>query len=78
MPEKVRFHYVLNRFKDPQKESDREKERDREIEREIVGLFVCLFGFLTSSSTTRLYLISRKGPKTERLTIYVLPHMRQS
>ena len=29
--------------------------------------FFCLFGFLTSSSTTRF--ISRTGPKTERLTI---------
>ena len=29
--------------------------------------FVCLVGFLTSSSTTRL--LSRAGPKTERLAI---------
>ena len=30
-------------------------------------LFVCLFGFLTSSSTTRLY--RRRAPRQERLTI---------
>ena len=29
--------------------------------------FVCLFGFLTSSSTTRLY--RRRAPRQERLTI---------
>ena len=34
-------------------------------------LFVCLFGFLTSSSTTRLY--RGRAPRQERL-----PHMRQS
>ena len=33
--------------------------------------FVCLVGFLTSSSTTRLY--RRRTPRQERL-----PHMRQS
>ena len=31
------------------------------------GLFVCLFGFLTSSSTTRLY--RGRAPRQERLTI---------
>ena len=34
---------------------------------EIVCLFVCLFGFLTSSSTTRLY--RGRAPRQERLTI---------
>ena len=32
-----------------------------------VCLFVCLFGFLTSSSTTRLY--RGRAPRQERLTI---------
>ena len=32
-----------------------------------VQLFVCLVGFLTSSSTTRLY--RRRAPRQERLTI---------
>ena len=34
---------------------------------EFVCLFVCLFGFLTSSSTTRLY--RGRAPRQERLTI---------
>ena len=33
----------------------------------VQALFVCLFGFLTSSSTTRLY--RRRAPRQERLTI---------
>ena len=33
----------------------------------ITSLFVCLFGFLTSSSTTRLY--RGRAPRQERLTI---------
>ena len=33
----------------------------------IFFLFVCLFGFLTSSSTTRLY--RGRAPRQERLTI---------
>ena len=35
--------------------------------RSITGLFVCLVGFLTSSSTTRLY--RGRAPRQERLTI---------
>ena len=37
---------------------------------------VCLFGFLTSSSTTRLY--RRRAPKQSVWQFNVLPHMRQS
>ena len=39
-------------------------------------LFVCLFGFLTSSSTTRLY--RGRAPRQSVWQFYVLPHMRQS
>ena len=35
-------------------------------------LFVCLFGFLTSSSTTRLY--RGRAPRQERLTIFTCCH----
>ena len=38
--------------------------------------FVCLFGFLTSSSTTRLY--RGRAPRQSVWQFYVLPHMRQS
>ena len=42
-----------------------------------LGALGWLVGFLTSSSTTRLY--RGRAPRQERLTIfYVLPHMRQS
>ena len=42
----------------------------------IFVLFVCLFGFLTSSSTTRLY---PDGPQDKSVwQFYVLLHMRQS
>ena len=37
------------------------------LPKELVCLFVCLFGFLTSSSTTRLY--RGRAPRQERLTI---------
>ena len=37
---------------------------------------VCLFGFLTSSSTTRLY--RGRAPRQSVWQFYVLPHMRQS
>ena len=40
------------------------------------GGFVCLVGFLTSSSTTRLY--RRRAPRQSVWQFYVLPHMRQS
>ena len=46
---------------------EREREREREKGRERESLFVCLFGFLTSSSTTRLY--RGRAPRQERLTI---------
>ena len=36
----------------------------------------CLFGFLTSSSTTRLY--RGRAPRQSVWQFYVLPHMRQS
>ena len=39
-------------------------------------LFVCLFGFLTSSSTTRLYC--GRAPRQSVWQFYVLPHMRQT
>ena len=39
-------------------------------------LFVCLFGFLPSSSTTRLY--RGRAPRQSVWQFYVLPHMRQS
>ena len=38
--------------------------------------FVCLFGFLTSSSTPRLY--RGRAPRQSVRQFYVLPHMRQS
>ena len=38
--------------------------------------FVCLFGFLTSSSTNRLY--RGRAPRQSAWQFYVLPHMRQS
>ena len=38
--------------------------------------FVCLFGFLTSSSTTRLYC--GRAPRQSVCQFYVLPHMRHS
>ena len=38
--------------------------------------FVCLFGFLTSSSTTRLY--RGWAPRQSVWQFYVLPHLRQS
>ena len=48
--------------RDREIETERDTERDRERQRETEGdrekeivCFVCLFGFLTSSSTTRLY-----------------------
>ena len=41
-----------------------------------VCLFVWLFGFLTSSSTTRLY--RGRAPGQSVWQFYVLPHMRQS
>ena len=37
---------------------------------------VCLFGFLMSSSTSRLYC--RRAPRQSVWQFYVLPHMRQS
>ena len=40
------------------------------------ALFVCLVGFLTSSSTTRLYC--GRAPRQSVWQFYVLPHMRQS
>ena len=39
-------------------------------------LLVCLFGFLTSSSTTRLY--RGRVPRQSVWKFYVLPHMSQS
>ena len=39
-------------------------------------LFVCLVGFLTSSSTTRLY--RGRAPRQSVWQFYVLPHRRQS
>ena len=39
-------------------------------------LFVCLVGFLTSSSTARLY--RGRAPRQSVWQFYVLPHMRQS
>ena len=39
-------------------------------------LFVCLVGFLTSSSTTRLY--RGRAPRQSVRQFYVLSHMRQS
>ena len=57
------------RRKDREKEREgRERERKREREREnqrysVSNDFVCLVGFLTSSSTTRLY--RGLGPKTD-------------
>ena len=41
-----------------------------------VALFVCLVGFLMSSSTTRLY--RGRAPRQSVWQFYVLPHMRQS
>ena len=44
---------------------------------DVVKIFrVCLFGFLTSSSTTRLY--RGRTPRQSVWQFYVLPHMRQS
>ena len=40
------------------------------------GDFVCLVGFLTSSSTIRLY--PGRAPRQSVWQFYVLPHMRQS
>ena len=48
------------------RETDRQKERRR----------FCLFGFLTSSSATRLY--RGRTPRQIVWQLYVLPHMRQS
>ena len=42
----------------------------------LIRCFVCLFGFLTSSSTTRLY--RGRAPRQSVLQFYELPHMRQS
>ena len=58
---------------DRQTETDADRKTDRGV-REI--LFVCLFGFLTSSSTTRLY--RGRAPRQSVWQFYVLPHMRQS
>ena len=46
-----------DREKEKDREGERERGRKRDIkrERERESLFLCLFGFLTSSSTTRLY-----------------------
>ena len=60
---------------DREREIDRERgdtQTDRHIDRQTgkqqsSSLFVCLFGFLTSSSTTRLY--RGRAPRQERLTI---------
>ena len=43
--------------------------------KQVICLF-CLFGFLTSSSTTRLY--RGRAPRQSVWQFYVLPHMRQS
>ena len=43
------------------------KTRMSELKERCRALFVCLFGFLTSSSTTRLY--RGRAPRQERLTI---------
>ena len=45
-------------------------------DRETKSIFVCLFGFLTSLSTTRLY--RGRAPRQSVWQFYVLPHMRQS
>ena len=51
--------------------------RDRGIKTDKDVLFcVCLFGFLTSSSTTMLY--RGRAPRQSVWQIYVLQHMRQS
>ena len=41
-----------------------------------ISEFVCLFGFWTSFSTTRLYL--GRAPRQSVWQFYMLPHMRQS
>ena len=49
------------------------------IYKETISVIVCLFflfGFLTSSSTTRLY--RGRAPRQSVWQFYVLPHMRQS
>ena len=49
------------------------------IKRQVLNnqyLSICLFGFLTSSSTTRLY--RGRAPRQSILQFYGLPHMRQS
>ena len=43
----------------------------------ILCWMLCLVGWLLNV-VVNYWVISRTGPKTERLTIYVLPHMRQS
>ena len=46
---------------------DKNRQRKEDDRRARSCLFVCLFGFLTSSSTTRLY--RGRAPRQERLTI---------
>ena len=56
-----------------------DRQRNRTIERQTESSRkngICLFGFLTSSSTTRLYL--RRALRQSVSQFYVLPHMRQS
>ena len=50
--------------------------RSQDIVNKFTYTFVCLVGFLMSSSTTRLYC--RRAPRQSVWQFYVLPHMRQS
>ena len=66
-------------IKEEEGEKEEEEEEEKEQEEEEEGEeedFVCLVGFLTSSSTTRLY--RGRAPRQSVLQFYVLPHMRQS
>ena len=57
-------------------ERERQRERERQTDRQTETEFVCLFGFLTSLSTTRLY--RGRAPRQSVWQFYVPPHMRQS
>ena len=45
----------IERDRERVRETERDKEVETERERETDGEAICLFGFLTSSSTTKLY-----------------------
>ena len=68
------FRYRVNTASKRRVNSHSLKSHSHCVDRKSV--YVCLFGFLTSLSTTRLY--RGRAPRESIGQFYVLPHMRQS